>query len=75
MIQQCKSYNIFQASDIPGPGSYDPKPEYSESKVSRQMTMGRANTTKRLISEEPTPGPGTYEMSSTILNENKILSK
>ena len=36
--------------------------------------MGRATTSNRLNSEEASPGPGAYEMSSTILNENKILS-
>ena len=53
--------------DIPGPGAYNPNPEYAESKISRQMTLGRATMSQRLNSEE-TPGPGTYEMSSTILN-------
>ena len=73
-MKQCKSNSLFQASDIPGPGSYNPKPEYNESKIIKQVIMGRASTSKRVNSEE-TPGPGSYEMSSTILNEKKILSK
>ena len=38
------------------------------------MTMGKSHTSKRLVREEPMPGPGAYEKTSLILNENKVLS-
>jgi hypothetical protein len=37
--------------------------------------MGKLPTNKRLIKEDPLPGPGAYPMPSLILNENKVLSK
>lgn len=39
------------------------------------MTVGKVHTSKRLIEEEPSPGPGAYQIKSLILNEDKVLSK
>ena len=75
LIKQIKSNNVFNTSDVPGPGSYNPKPEHFETKTSRLMTIGKAHTSKRLLTEAPLPGPGAYQVSDLILNENKILSK
>ena len=72
---QCQSGNIFKTSDIPGPGTYNPNPESTEVKLIRSVTMGKLPLSKRLIEEEPIPGPGAYQMKSLILNDNKVLSK
>jgi len=34
------------------------------------MTLGKVHSSKRLIEEEPLPGPGAYHINSLILNEN-----
>jgi hypothetical protein len=39
------------------------------------MTLGKVHSSKRLIEEDPLPGPGAYHINSLILNENKVLSK
>jgi len=75
IIKQCKSGNLFRSSDNPGPGRYNPNPEVFTKKISREMTLGKVHSSKRLIEEEPLPGPGAYHINSLILNENKVLSK
>lgn len=58
------------AKDTPGPGSYKQKTQFE----GRQSTFGKLNN-KAEVYRQPQPGPGSYQVQSTIAQVPKYLQK
>jgi hypothetical protein len=63
----------LKITDTPGPGSYNPNPEFVDPQPSAKYSMrGKTSTVFQPFSEAP--GPGRYNIKNSWLEKEKILS-
>lgn len=67
-IQECKASSFLKTVDNPGPGTYNPNPQFVDPVPSSKYSM-RMKTEQNLPSVSKNPGPGKYDIKTAWLEK------
>lgn len=72
-MQECKGFDFLKVKDNPGPGAYNPNPEFVDPLPSSKFSI-RGKTCVNFHPGDSVPGPGHYNVKTGWLEKEKILS-
>lgn len=66
-MQDCKNFDFLKVSSNPGPGAYNPNPEFIDTALGSKYSIRvrTENSEKLLVSN--VPGPGNYNVRTAWL--------